>query len=107
MAVAWRTFKKPDGAAYRQVEISEEADWQLFERVATLLQVGLRGKWTEQLDGLDQRYWDSEASSGKLTLHLEHYLGITLYPTAGEAADNKSVELLHAAYRLLAEETSI
>jgi hypothetical protein len=101
MAVAWGTFSKSDGTAYRQIEVSEHADSQLFERIAELLSDGLRGKWVERLDGLDQRYWDLEAAGGKLTLHLEHYLGITVYPTAGEAADDASLELLRAAHELL------
>jgi hypothetical protein len=52
---------------------------------------------------LDQRYWDFEAAGGRLTLHLEHYLGITLYPTAGAAADRASLRLLETAYELLTQ----
>lgn len=79
MNVAWGTFTAPDGTSYRQIKISDQGDWALFERAAELLRVGLRSKWTRRLDGLDQRYWDMEANGARLTLHLEHYLGITLY----------------------------
>ena len=103
----WGTFTPPDGATYRQIEVSERADWSLFERLAERLKASLRGRWTEQIDGLDERYWDFEAAGGKLTLHLQHYLGITLYPTAGTAADDESLALLDAAYEVLAAEVTV
>jgi hypothetical protein len=107
MGVAWGTFTKSDGETRRQIEVSDRSDWSLFERVARRLKAGLRGKWIERLDGPDQRYWDLEAAGGKVTLHLEHYLGITIYPTAGAGADRKSLELLAAAYELLAEDGAV
>ncbi len=102
MNVAWTTFTKPDGTSYRQIQVSEESDWSLFDCVAALLRTGLPGRWIEKLDGLDQRYWDMKAGGGRLTLHLEHYLGITLYATAGADAEEESLELLQRAYELLA-----
>jgi len=104
MGVAWGTFTKSDGETYRQIEVSDSSDWSLFERVAKRLTSGLRGKWIERLDGLDQRYWDLEAAGGRVTLHLEHYLGITIYPTSGAAADKESLRLLTSAYKLLTRE---
>ncbi len=104
MGVVWGTFRRSDDEAYRQIEVSDQPDWSLFEWTANSLKTGLRGKWTARLDGLDQRYWDLEAAGGKLTLHLENYLGITIYPTAGAAADNESLQLLEAAYELLTKE---
>src|SRR5262249_32148359 len=82
-------------------EVSAFADWALFERVAQRLQAGLQGQWIEQNDGPDQRYWDLKAAGGRVTLHLEHYLGITIYPTAGAAADDDSLRILTDAYDLL------
>jgi hypothetical protein len=102
MNVAWGTFTQPDGKSHPQIEISEQSDWSLFERVADFLRAALQGKWIEQLDGLDQRYWDLTAEGGSLTLHLEHYLGITLYATAGAEADERSLALLRRAFELLA-----
>jgi len=104
MNVAWGTFTRPNGETFRQIDVSDRSDWSLFERVAKRLKSGLRGKWIERLDGLDQRYWDLEAAGGKVTLHLEHYLGITIYPTEGAAADIDSLRLLATAYELLAKE---
>lgn len=60
------------------IEISESADWKLFEDVAQVLVQELGGCWTEKLDGLDQRYWDLLVDEQTLTLHLERYLGISV-----------------------------
>ncbi len=38
--------------------------------------------WVSKLDGFDQRYWDFKINDCELTLHLEHYLGIILFPTS-------------------------
>ena len=61
-----------------RIEVSEEADWKLFEVVARVIEQGLGGCWKERLDGLDQRYWDLLVGEHTLTLHLEHYLGISV-----------------------------
>lgn len=60
------------------IEVSGKADWELFEEVARVLEQGLGGRWKEKLDGLDQRYWDLLVDEHTLTLHLEHYLGISI-----------------------------
>lgn len=60
------------------IELSEQADWQLFDTIAQRLEAGLGGQWTAKLDGLDQRYWDLMVEEQVLTLHLEHYLGISV-----------------------------
>lgn len=61
-----------------RIEVSEEADWKLFEDVAGVIEQGLGGSWKERLDGPDQRYWDLLVDEHTLTLHLEHYLGISV-----------------------------
>ena len=60
------------------IEVSEKADWMLFENVARVLEQGLGGRWKEKLDSLDQRYWDLLVGEHTLTLHLEHYMGISI-----------------------------
>jgi hypothetical protein len=61
-----------------RIEVSEEADWKLFEDAARVLEKGLGGCWKERLDSPDQRYWDLVVDEHTLTLHLEHYLGISV-----------------------------
>jgi len=60
------------------IEISADADGKLFERVAQKLEQGLGGYWKGKIDALDQRYWDLAVGEQTLTLHLEHYLGISV-----------------------------
>lgn len=61
------------------IEISEKADRKLFEDVARTLEQGLGGYWKAKLDALDQRYWDMLVDGHTLTLHFEHYLGISVF----------------------------
>ena len=67
--------------------LSDDSDWLLFERIAGLIAEGFNGRWVEKLDGPDQRYWDVEIGGLKLTLHSEHYLGISLFPATEDAND--------------------
>ena len=48
---------------------------------------------SEQLDGLEQSYWDIQIGDITVTLHLEHYLGISLFPAKG-FEDNPKVKAL-------------
>jgi hypothetical protein len=104
MAIEWERFTQPDGRDHPQIRVSEASDWSLFDRVARTLEVGLRGTWTEKLDGKDERYWDLVVGEGKLTLHLQHYLGITVHPTAGADADPQSLAALEEAHGLLSSQ---
>ncbi len=96
--IKWDTFIGPDGLPkYPQILVSENSDWNLFELVASLLEKGLSGEWVEKADGFDQRYWDLKVGSEVITLHLEHYLGITVFT---ENSKNKS-PLLEQSYEIL------
>ncbi|MBH3367117.1 hypothetical protein I5R92_07435 [Pseudomonas carnis] len=77
------------------IEISEEADWKLFEDMARVLEQGLGGSWKEKLDGLDQRYWDLLMGADTLTLYLELYTGISIVvPDSADATTRKVCALL-------------
>lgn len=102
MRLTWSKITRPDGATHPQIEVSDSSDWDLFNEVAAALEVALDGQWTAQLDGLDQRFWDLEAGAGRITLHLEHYLGITIYQTDGAEASPSSGTLLEKAHESLA-----
>jgi hypothetical protein len=69
----------------RQFEIllTEDANWQLFEKFGQVIILDFGGKIIVRLDGLDERYWDFRIGELILTLHLQHYLGIFLFPAAG------------------------
>ena len=63
-----------------EAQLSDQSDWKLFNRIAKIIEKEFHGAWVEKLDGLDQRYWDVVIGNTTLTLHLEHYLGISLFP---------------------------
>lgn len=60
--------------------LSATASWELFDSIANAMEIRFGGRWINKLDGFDQRYWDLEIDEVVLTLHLEHYLGISLFP---------------------------
>jgi len=66
-----------------EIHLSDVSDWKLFDRIADLIESELKCQWVEKADGLDQRYWDFIIEESKLTLHLEHYLGICIFPAIG------------------------
>ncbi|MFJ2990964.1 DUF3630 family protein [Collimonas sp. NPDC087041] len=85
------------------LEITSDADGLLFNDIAKYLETALNGKWTEKVTGLDQRYWDLTVGSTVLTLHLEHYFGISLF-VAKETETAVSRHLLQQAYELLSQQ---
>lgn len=102
MTVAWGTYTRPDGRSQRQIVVSTEPDEVLFRQTSTKLQRSLGGTWTERQSEFDTRYWDLAVGEGKITLHLQNYLGITVFPSDGPAATEASMNLLERAYRILA-----
>lgn len=41
--------------------------------------------WSEQIDGLDQSYWDLEVGEASITVHREHYLGVCVFGATTKA----------------------
>jgi hypothetical protein len=67
-----------------ELVISDEADWREFERIADAVCAEFDVRIVERLDGLDDRYWDLRVSEQTVTLHLQHYLGISLFSSSSE-----------------------
>ena len=63
-----------------EAKLSETSSWELFDLIAHTIKEQFGGCWVKRLDSLDQRYWDLQINDIVLTLHLEHYLGISLFP---------------------------
>ncbi len=101
MNVKWGQLASPNGTTHRQVEVSDTPDQALFDALAADLSASLDGRWSARVDGVDQRYWDLECDSGKITLHLEHYLGISIFPTDGADATPASLTALDKAFHFL------
>lgn len=101
MGLSWKTYTRPDGESYRQIEVSTDSNRFLFYWTAVKLRLSLKGDWAKRLGEMDTMYWDLVVDDAKITLHLEHYLGITVFPTDGPRASDDSLELLERAYDVL------
>ncbi len=64
----------------REAALSSEASWSLFDKIAAAIVKKFHGRFVEKLDGIDERYWDIEIQNMVLILHLQHYVGIVLFP---------------------------
>jgi hypothetical protein len=76
-----------------QLFISDHSDWGLLDKIGEIIQKEFNGEWLSKANGLDQCYWDLKIDSSVLTLHLEHYCGIMMFP-AGEGSDNRAENML-------------
>jgi len=66
-------------------ELFRVSDGSVFELIANQLTEVFNVQWKTKLDGFDQRYWDFEFKETTLTLHLEHFLGISIFIEKSEA----------------------
>ena len=60
------------------ITLFDEKQHLIFEVVAEVIVTKFNGRIVKKLDGIDQRYWDVCISDNIITLHWEHYLGISL-----------------------------
>ena len=60
-------------------ELFRDSDGYVFQLIADEITKIFRVLWKTNLDGFDQRYWDFEYKGISLTLHLEHFLGISIF----------------------------
>ena len=86
--------------------LSEVASRELFESIAHTIESHFGGRWVRQLDGIEQRYWDLEINGVVLTLHLEHYLGISLLPASGFSDMAMATSLVEAIGAFVEESLS-
>ena len=62
-----------------RIELHLTDDPDQFRNIAEMVRVILAGRWTEQIDGLDQSYWDLDVQGTLITVHREHYLGVSVF----------------------------
>ena len=62
--------------------LASESSWRLFDLIADFIEQRWDARRVSQLDGTEQRYLDFEIDGEYLTLHLEHFQGITLLPVS-------------------------
>lgn len=63
-----------------QILLSSASDNDTFNKIARIIESDLGLHFKEKISGLDQWYWDFEFNGVVFTLHLEHYLGIMIFP---------------------------
>ncbi len=61
------------------IEIRLSNDPNRFECLAEIVRKKLSGKWMKQLEGIDQSYWDLDVHGKTVTVHREHYLGVSVF----------------------------
>ncbi len=83
-----------------EARLSDVSSRRLFDSIAQAIVQHFGGCWIEQLNGFDQRYWDLKINDVVLTLHLEHYMGISLFPAqdAGDLVVANSLVRIIAAF---------
>ena len=62
-----------------EYRITMDSDRELFHDIAKHLESEMEIVFVKKINGLDQKYWDFELASVRFTLHLEHYLGLSIY----------------------------
>jgi hypothetical protein len=62
-----------------KIELRLSDDPDQFKRLAEVVRKKLEGRWTEQLDEFDQSYWDLDVGGKKITVHREHFLGVSVF----------------------------
>jgi hypothetical protein len=70
----------------RELSIHISDDPSQFLSIAQEAQRVLGGEFKERLNGPDQSYWDLNSCGGIVTVHREHYLGVSLYCTDNPAS---------------------
>lgn len=60
-------------------ELIRDSDGPVFQLIADELTKVFNIRWKAKLDGFDQRYWDFDYRGVTLSLHLEHFLGISIF----------------------------
>ena len=81
-----------------ELHIFDDSNWPLFKEIAEVLEREFHGTWLVKIDGPEQSYWDLRIGNAVLTLHLEHYLGIMLFPsteTSNKEADDSLLTQIH------------
>ena len=77
-----------------EIRISDSSDWKLFDQIAKNLEQDFFAKSIAVCDGVDQAYYDFAIGGSILTLHLEHYLGISLFlKNPSEATEDEMTNL--------------
>lgn len=76
----------PFGSTDSRSEIHLSDDPDTFGSYAGRVHAALGGQWTTQLDGLDESYWDLRVGETVVTVHRQHFLGVSVFADPSDAA---------------------
>ncbi|MFY0672348.1 MAG: hypothetical protein JXQ87_03035 [Bacteroidia bacterium] len=65
---------------YSEILISNEPDSDLFQSLSDRLRSEFNAELIDRVEDLDSKYFDFKIKDKVLTLHLQNYIGITLFP---------------------------
>jgi hypothetical protein len=83
---------------YIEICFTNKSNWELFDKIASIIESYFSGEFTNKTDGLDQRFWDFNIQENMFTLHLEHYLGISIF-TNKSINNQKTERIIKAIYK--------
>jgi hypothetical protein len=75
-------------------DLLRDSDRSVFLLIAEELTKEFDIQWKAKLDGFDQRYWDFEYKGITLSLHLEQFLGISIFVKKPETNINSAKKIL-------------
>ena len=78
-----------------ELRLSDDAD--RFKALAKAVRAKLGGRWAERLDYFDQSYWDLEVQGKIITVHREHFLGVSVF-CDDEPAKTELLERLRLSF---------
>jgi len=89
------TYVRGEETNESELQINLSNDSNDFNKIATILSDKSGIRFSQQLNGLDQKYWDFKYADCVFTLHQEHYLGISIFPKdkASEGVESKLIDL--------------
>jgi hypothetical protein len=61
------------------IQLTKTANYDVFALIADYLEKEFHVIFTNKLSSADQCYWDFGYQGHSITLHLEHYTGISLF----------------------------
>ena len=66
--------------SYSEILISNEPDSELFKSLSDRLRSEFKAELIDRVEDLDSKYFDFKIKDNVLNLHLQNYIGITLFP---------------------------
>lgn len=66
--------------SYSEILISNKPDSELFKSLSDRLRAEFKAELIDRVEDLDSKYFDFKIKDNVLTLHLQNYIGITIFP---------------------------